>query len=107
MIDLLRYPSRSGGINNIATVLAELVESVDENKLIATITEMQVELVILQRLGYLLEFLDAKALADALKKFLQPRKLRTRPLVSGMSTKGCKRNLRWELYINYEVESDV
>jgi predicted transcriptional regulator of viral defense system len=107
MIDLLRYPMRSGGINNIATILTELEESIDENKLVASIVAMQTEQIILQRLGYLLEFVGAEKHANVIEKNLQTRELRTRPLINGISTKGCNRNLRWDLYINYDVEPDL
>lgn len=106
-IDLLRYPLRSGGINNIATIIAELAESIDEAKLINTIESMQVEQVLLQRLGYLLELVGEEEHASIIEKKLQTMTLRTRPLVNGISTKGCQRNERWDLYINYDVEPDL
>ena len=107
MLDLLRYPQHSGGINNVATVLTELAESVDHDKLLVTLTDMKVEQVVVQRLGYLLELQGIEALANIVEKFLQSKKLRTQPLVSGITTKGFQRNRRWELFINYEVESDL
>lgn len=107
MIDLLRYSLRSGGINNIATILTELEESIDESKLVATIATMQAEQIIMQRLGYLLELAGASELANKIEDILKTRTLRTRPLVNGVSTKGSDRNKRWQLYINYEVDSDL
>ncbi len=106
-IDLLRYPLRSGGLNNIVTILSELAEAIDVNEFTKTLLVMQAEQVILQRLGYLFEIAGAETLANAVEKYLSIRKLRARPLVAGVKTEGCVRNQRWSLYINYEVEGDL
>ncbi len=55
-----------------------------------------------------INLLSAKGVIHfALKKHLSLKKLRTRPLVNGVKTKGCQRNKRWALSINYEVEGDL
>lgn len=107
MIDLLRYPLRVGGLNNIATIFTELAEVINEDKLTNLFTAMQVEQITLQRSGYLLELIGSEKLACVVEQYLQTRVLRTRALVSGIKTKGCPRSKRWNLYINYEVESDL
>lgn len=107
MIDLLRHPKQSGGINNVATVLSELEESIDEKKLIASIERMQVEQVILQRLGYLLELIGANHLANVIEEILAPENLRARPLLCSNDIRRYKRNKRWKLNINYNVEPDL
>lgn len=52
-IDLLRYPQAAGGIDNVATVLADLGPKIDGIKL-ATLSQMA-ERPIVQRLGHLLD----------------------------------------------------
>ncbi len=106
-IDLLRYPLRSGGINNIATVLTELSEVIDPKKLKITVEEMQPDNVTMARLGYLFEFLEEKELANATEKEINFTNFRPRPLVKGTSTAGSNLNKRWRLYINYKVEPDL
>ena len=51
-LDLVRYPHAAGGLDNIATVLADLADGMDPQKLasLATLYERSV----VQRLGYLL-----------------------------------------------------
>lgn len=107
MIDLLRYPSNSGGINNIATILIELAESIDIKRMLKAFELMHCEQVIMQRLGYLFELVGCENIALEIEKILNEGKMRTKPLVNGLSTKGCVRNKRWELYINYDVEPDL
>lgn len=53
--DLLRYVHQSGNLNHVATVLDEMAEKMEENKMKETATKFP--LVYAQRLGYLLDFL--------------------------------------------------
>ncbi len=106
-IDLVQYPRRSGGINNIMTVLMELAESMGAAKLEEGLSKMRVEIVTKQRLGYCLDFLEEEELSDVIFKHLSTITLRTRPLVAGISTKKAKHNKKWELFINYNVETDL
>jgi predicted transcriptional regulator of viral defense system len=62
--DLVSSPEHAAGINNVATVLSDLIESLDETKL-AELTLYHVKTFGLQRLGWLLDYLD-KALTQAL-----------------------------------------
>src|SRR5580704_2216893 len=52
-LDLLRYPQAAGGIDNVATVLADLGSKIDGSKL-AALSET-VERPVVQRLGHLLD----------------------------------------------------
>ena len=52
VLDLVRYPRTSGGIDNIATIISDLGDKLDMAKL-ARLTP-QFELSVIQRLGYLL-----------------------------------------------------
>ena len=54
-LDLLRYPQASGGIDNIATVLAELASAIKPDTLASLSTS--VERSVVQRLGYLLDWI--------------------------------------------------
>jgi predicted transcriptional regulator of viral defense system len=52
-LDLLRYPQAAGGIDNIATVLADLGPTIDGTKLAAL--SHHAEGPVVQRLGYLID----------------------------------------------------
>ncbi|MCY4014538.1 MAG: hypothetical protein OXG82_17695 [Gammaproteobacteria bacterium] len=54
-LDLLRYPQASGGIDNIATVLADLAPAIEPDTLASLST--RVERSVVQRLGYLLDWI--------------------------------------------------
>ena len=77
-IDLLKFPKHAGGMNNIATVLSELIESIDVHKLIE-LAENMGEPYQLQRLGYIIEKIDVmdddikKIIIDALTEYVSTR----------------------------------
>jgi predicted transcriptional regulator of viral defense system len=70
-IDLLRYPQASGGIDNVATVLAELAEKIDSSHL-AALAE-KAERPVVQRLGHLLDRLGHQAKAQPMFDALTAR----------------------------------
>lgn len=67
-LDLLRYRHAGGGLDNIATVVADLAEQLDAGKLarLAAAYERSVS----QRLGYLLDRSDHRERAEALQGLL-------------------------------------
>ena len=75
-LDLLRYPQASGGIDNVATVLAELAPAVEPDELASL--SAHVERSVVQCLGYLLDRVGANEL--------------TEPMLSALRSKA---DLRW------------
>ncbi len=69
--DLFRYPQASGGIDNVATVLADLGQKIDPEQL--AILSVQIEKPVVQRLGYMLEYLGYSALTKPMSDKLQAR----------------------------------
>ena len=70
-LDLLRYPQASGGMDNIATVLTDLVCKIDREQL-AALSEV-VERPVVQRLGYLLDHLGHDELTGPMRESLWAR----------------------------------
>lgn len=67
-LDLLRYPRAAGGLDHIATVLTDLGDRIDGNKL-ARLSDA-FERAVLQRLGFLLGYAGHGDKADALHRHL-------------------------------------
>lgn len=111
-MDLLMYPRRSGGLNHIATVLSELIESIDPDKLIA-ITQTTPEKAWLQRLGYIVEKIDPmdemaqQKIIHKLQDYLADQKLAYVRLASEVSTKGAMRCSKWKIIENTTIEGDI
>jgi len=103
--DLVGYPGHAGGLSNIATVLSELVENMDVEKLLAE-TERS-PLPWTQRLGYLLERVDATDLAAPLHDRVAARAKEYVPLRPRKSIASASRDSRWRLFVNEEVDADL
>ena len=111
-IDLFKYPKRAGGISHIATVLSELVESIEPNNLIKLAENMN-ELCQLQRLGYVIEKIDVMdeekkhSLVTKIRDYLKNTHRPFVPLVSNMPNAGCSRCKNWNIIKNSDFESDL
>ena len=101
-LDLVGYHYQAGGLDQAATVLAELAERVDPEKLAAAGATAPVPWV--QRLGYLLEHVGAGEKAALLKAYVRARAHESALLLPRARRAKATRNLAWKLYVNAEVE---
>lgn len=110
-MDLLLYPHQSGGLNNIATVLTELIEEINSEKLLAQANASN-QLAWVQRLGFILSQIAPQPNTSRdecvrlLKAYIQEKNPSYIPLSSG-PTKGHARNIDWHVVINTIIESDI
>lgn len=105
--DLIQYSKRVGGINRVATVLAELSESIQPNAFNDALLQ-HVPVTALQRLGYLLDkVLDNPSLANALYYALQKNEspLFRIPLKASAPAKGFIADERWKVIVNTEIDN--
>ena len=109
--DLLNYSSLSGGLNPAATVLSELIEQIDFERL-KEIIESFKENAWWQRLGYIVEYLQSLdtevsySILPLLKEFSKRKVLHWVPLVSGLPKKGYPHNNVWKIIENTNIEID-
>ena len=103
--DLAGYPHHAGGLDNSATVLTELAESLNAKELvrIAGLSPIAWS----QRLGYLIEHAGVIKLADALAKYVSSKSPVSVPLSPSVPYKGVKLDRRWRLYPNETVTSEI
>jgi predicted transcriptional regulator of viral defense system len=100
--DLVGYAHHAGGLDQIATVLAELAEQIKPDQLAALASTAPVPWA--QRLGYLLERIGAGEKTIGLKKYVRETAKDTAPLLPGAFTEGMTIDKSWRLIINTEVE---
>ncbi len=111
-MDLFLYLHRSGGINHSATVLSELIEVIDLEKLIE-LAKSSSQHAWIQRLGYVLEQIDSlvpehqQKVIDALASYVASQNFSYIPLSPKMAIKGSPRNKKWKIIENKIVESDL
>lgn len=107
-MDLLNYPKKSVGLDHIATVMAELHEAINPAKLLE-LAQRSSSLAWQQRLGYILELVNANELADVLKEHLSKQKRVDWILLSPkvQAKRDAKKNLTWKIIENIKIESDI
>jgi predicted transcriptional regulator of viral defense system len=103
--DIVTAPQHAAGIHNVATILVDLAEHIDINRL-KELTTINPEVFWLQRLGYLYDFLEVKLLAREIAKIIEDKKLHWVRLVSKTGYQSLKRNKKWNIIVNTKVEPD-
>jgi predicted transcriptional regulator of viral defense system len=106
-LDLVYYFDQAGGLNRVATVLEELCESIDPNKML-DLAKRYSPITAVQRLGFLLEeILNMRDLSDPIKDYLKTvnyfpvllRPQKERPeMITGND---------WKVVQNLEIATDL
>lgn len=107
-LDLVSYYDAVGGFNRVATVIEELREAIQPEKLVETAKQYE-EISVIQRLGYLLQcVLDENKASNALYNYLeslgyypvllQPQKKKPKNMTTGN---------KWKIVPNVEIEADI
>ncbi len=104
--DLVRYISAAAGIGNVATVLAELAERINPQRLVEA-ARIDGELAHVQRLGYLLCHVGAKKQSKVLADWLMTMHPRRVPLRAGRLVHGRPTDPRWRVIVNEEIEAEL
>ena len=106
-LDLVYYFDQTGGLNRVATVIEELSESIDANKLLDAARQFP-QITTVQRLGFVLENIIGKSeLSEPIKDYLKtvsffPVLLRPQKDKSEMITAN-----DWKVVQNVEIETDL
>lgn len=104
-LELVGYVDAAGGLDNVATVLSELVDAIDADALVAEARRAPRAWV--QRLGYLLSLVDADQLAAALDPVVAAGATPLVALQPSSPTTDCPRDSRWQVAVNDRVEPDL
>lgn len=106
-LDLILYEKEIGGINRAATVLNELAEELNFRNVGVDLFK-NIPISVIQRLGYLLEELDYKELANELFGKIKDVGIlfRKAPLKAGKDSKDCDYDAKWRIIINEKIEID-
>lgn len=97
-LELVGYAEQCGGLGHVASVLSELVEALDADKLVSVAPLGPIAWA--QRLGYLLDVTDHRELANALVPIVRERAHDFAPLVRARRKGGATRLPRWKLAVN-------
>lgn len=104
-LDLVGYQQHAGGLDQVATVLSELAERIDPGKLAEAARSAPIPWA--QRLGYLLERLEAGDKTEVLKAYVREHARQSVPLLPGASRPQASRDKGWKLILNAEVQAEL
>jgi len=104
-VDLVGYQTHAGGLDQVATILSELAEQIDPDRLVTAAKTAPISWA--QRLGYLLEHVGAEARTALLKTYVHNEATEMTPLLPGTSHMKAPQQKDWRLYINAEVEAET
>jgi len=104
-LDLVGYVHHCAGLDNVATVVAELAEKIDAEKLrkVAALSPIAWA----QRLGYLLELVGKRDKAQRIAEYVVEKQPVRTPLSPALKTIGAKLEGRWRVFVNTKVEPDL
>jgi predicted transcriptional regulator of viral defense system len=102
--DLVRYLRVAGGLEHVVTILSELAEKLDAKKL-REVVKRHGEILVAQRLGYLLDQLGRRDLTKDVAAFVDDAPLR--PLDPASPVNGASESRKWCLLLNARVEPEA
>lgn len=102
-MDLIRFARAVGGLDNVATVIAEMSLRLRPKRLVAAVRATN-DIPCAQRLGFVLDQLRERHLSNPIHEWLQRQGPRSVPLAAGRAWKGSVENRRWRLQLNSRIE---
>lgn len=103
--DLMRYLHQSGHLNHVATVLSELTEVMNGDKLALVGNQLSVRYG--QRLGYILDALGFEKLTRPLYEVISKKPQIYIPLRSDTDNEITDKNQKWRINVNEALETDI
>jgi predicted transcriptional regulator of viral defense system len=105
-LDLFRYLEGAGHLGHVATVLAELAEKMNPERLL-DVVKREGELANAQRLGHVLDQVAAAELSAKLAEWIAEQRPRVVPLRSDRSARRARKDARWRVLVNEKVEAET
>lgn len=106
VIDLVRFARAAGQLDNVASVLAELLPVLDPKRLLGAVRTAG-DVPNAQRLGYLLDRVRGRGQAKVLREWLERRAPRLVPLRPGRAGAGATVDRRWRVLVDEPVEVET
>jgi len=105
-LDLIRYTRRIGGLDRVLTVLQELGEVMKPGSL-KEAARLDGKVAYAQRLGFLLEKAGFSDLTQELSQWVNEKNPLPVKLEPSLPIRGCKKDERWKIHVNSDVEGDL
>ena len=102
VVDLVRFVKAAGHLDHVASVIGEMAPSLDPKRLAAALGVAN-DIPNAQRLGYILDLVRRRNLAEAVHQWVDRRIERFQPLRPDQPVEEARENRRWQLLINVPV----
>lgn len=106
VVDLVRFAKVAGGLDNVATILAELLPRLEEKRLLKVV-RLQHDVPNAQRLGFLLDELRARSLSKSIHAWIEQRSPGAVPLRPGDMVEDAAQDRRWHVLVGQPIEIDT
>ena len=103
VVDLVGYHDRAAGLDNVATILAE-IEGLDPDRVAEAAATAPMSWA--QRLGYLLDLVGRSDRTGPLARYVRAGARNTAILLPKATADGAARDDKWRLVVNTRVEPD-
>lgn len=103
--DLVGYETKIGGLDAVATILVELAEKLDPEKMSAMAPTVPLPWV--QRLGYLLERIGEGSRVGPLKEYVRKHAREVTALHTSEPPGGHPRDPSWKLIVNADIQAET
>ena len=107
MLDLADDLRLGGGVSNVATVLLELTGEVDLDPQVLAETAAQFPLSAVRRLGYLLDLIEQREMAEPLHVLCEQRRHVRADVLAASAARSGIVDSRWQIDVNSDVEPDL
>lgn len=104
-LDLVGYARHAGGLSQVASILFELAERLNPEKLAAVARTAPIPWG--QRLGYLLEHIGSGAKVPALKEYVRKHANKSTMLLPKAPVRRSPYNKGWKLHVNADVKAEL
>lgn len=105
LLDLIGYSGRAGGLDMVATVMADLAEEAKPDELARLSQAAPIARV--QRLGHLLDHVDQYDVSEPLLDIVARNARDYTPLAPSRSHEGSSKDERWKVLVNADVEVEL
>jgi len=105
-VDLVRFVKAAGQLDNVATVIAELAPLIHAKPLLEAV-RLSGHVPSAQRLGYLLDHVKARLLADVLHEWVERQSPGAVTLRLGRVMNGAKEDRRWHVLVDDPLEVEA
>ena len=106
IVDLVRFAKSAGHLDNVASVIGELKESIDSKKLLDA-AKIVNDLPNSQRLGYILDQVGARHAANDLRRWIVDRNPKPIPLRTGSKVGKLPENDPWRVAVDIPLEIET